>query len=215
MGKNGERRRVGAGALLVAATASACAGSNEDIRVRDRDRLLWGGRAQLRRTFFANKRIRASAGAEIGGFATAGDYHTQGGQRDYHLAVAHVAGLIDIESHGVTARARVGPAYGEFEVEGQSRTLTERGFGGVFGIEARYALAPAWDLFARGTWFRRSSLDSSWGSIGLGLRPVPEITLEIGYGIASNQLDSVELFAPTDSADVETQGLLLNLTLGF
>lgn len=204
------RRRTALLALLAAALAPQCT-SPEAIRVRDRDGLLADARARWTRPL--NQRL--FVGAEAGGVHTDGDYTSPTGVKDYTFGVGYVAGVFGARIDDATVIVRAGPAWFDFAVEGQMRTLGERGLGAMLGAEARYAFAPAFDVFGRAHWARRSSLTSTWGGVGIGYHPTPCVTFEVGYGVADNRIDSVDLFVASDTADVETQGLSLGVSLDF
>jgi len=196
--------------LLAIAVAPQCT-STEDIRVRDRGGLIADARARWMQPVSE----RLSLGAEAGGVHTNGDYTSPTGLEDYTFGVGYAAAVLGVQARDAQFFVRAGPAWFDFAVAGQMRTLAERGLGGMIGGEVRYAFTPTFDAFGRVHFGRRSSLVSTWGGVGLGYHPTPGVALELGYGIASNRIDEANVFVPTDSADVETQGLMLGVTFDF
>lgn len=208
------RQRVGGAIRCGSIVLVAACAQGEDIRVRDRGELLYAGRVQVHAPKLQD-RSGFGIGGELGGFGTSGDYRSPSGEKDYSAAVGYGVVLFETRIRDFRILPKVGIAYGDFQVDGETRTVGSDGFGGVAGIEGRWAACEWCDVVARGTWFHRGSLDTRMLEAGVELRPVRNVGIDVGYGAIRNRIDSLDLFGSSDEADVETQGLVLGMTLHF
>lgn len=197
--------------LLISFAAGACT-SPEDIRVRDDSQLLFSARARVLEPVGSG---RVRLGAEFGGFTTRGDYATPTGFRDYHMHLGHAAAVAEFSIRDLRVMPKLGIGYGDFEVEGETRTLREDGFGGFGGIEGRYSLHERIEVVARGSWFKRSSLDSWLLEAGLAFRPIDPLAIELLYASSQSTIEEVTFFPTEDSADVRSSGLMIGATLSW
>ena len=209
------------GSCVLALLTAAC-GTGEDIRVRDRDSVLFSGRLQYLEPLHArdpltdSNRLQVSIGGELGAYGNRGDYTSPTGTKDYRTSIGYAALLAEVGIGDFVIRPKLGLGIVDFAVDGQVATVGEDGIGLLVGVEGRYRIAAPIDLFVRGSSFQRSSLDSSFFECGLGFHPDPHIVLELGYGILGNVIeDAADLFNTGAGADVEAQGLLLSMSVNF
>lgn len=209
-------RRSRALAWTLWCSVSVSCAPGESIRVRDRDSLLFSARANFLKPLKETPTYRASIGGELGGYGSRGDYTSPTGKRDYRSALGYAALLAEFGFAEMLIRPKLGLGLVDFAVEGQTTTVGEDGLGLLVGVEARYRLAQPIDAFVRGTSFQRRSLAATLIEFGVGYYPIPNLAIELGYGINSNVIDDASDFLNTsDAADVEAQGLLVSMTDSF
>jgi len=202
--------------MLSLLTLTAACGVGEDIRVRDRDSLLFSGRANYVETVSKSPTRNIGIGGELGAYGNRGEYTSPTGKKDYHVTMTYAAFLAEIGFRNFLIRPKIGIGMVDFSVAGQTTTVGEAGLGLMVGVEGRYRVAEPVDVFVRGTGFQRSSLHSSLLEFGFGFYPERHVAVELGYGIASNVIDDgLDFFNAGNSADVEAQGLLVSMTLSF
>jgi hypothetical protein len=209
-------RRSRAGAWTLWCLLGVSCAPGESIRVRDRDSLLFSARANFLKPLKETPTYRASIGGELGGYGSRGDYTSPTGKKDYRSAVGYAAMLAEFGFEDLVIRPKLGLGLVDFAVEGQTTTVGEDGLGLLVGFEARYRLAQPIDAFVRGTSFQRSGLDSTMLEFGVGYYPISNLAVELGYGINNNVIDETsDFFNTSNAADVESQGLLVSMTVSF
>jgi hypothetical protein len=188
--------------------------NTEDVRVRDDGRILYSGHARWSPPHLKDREKGFGVGVEAAALYTDGDYTSPAGQLDFSYSLGYVAAVLETKIRDFRILPKLGVGYGNFEVEGQMRTLREDGFGGVLGLEGRYAATDRLDLFARGSFFRRSSLYSLAAAAGVSWSPIEHVGIEIGYGLTSNQIEeSFDVLGAGDEADVQTHGPMIGMVL--
>ena len=144
-----------------------------------------------------------------------GDYGSPAGRRDYGVDVGYAAFVAELSFYDVRVIPKVGLSLVDFDVEGQVRTVAERGLGGMIGVEARYAACSWLDLVARASGYARSSLTGELFEVGVELRPSDQVGVGISYASADHTIEDTDLFLVADSVEVEDRGLLVGVTLMF
>lgn len=137
---------------------------------------------------------------------------------DYEAALGHAVFAPQLTWRGVRLSPRIGPAYGEVEVEvaETSARVSEAGLGVMLGVEASW-LGWSWcEPYVRYT----QTYGIEWAvdrfEAGVDLRVTDEIGFQIAYARQNSDVDEFVLFAyARDSARIETEGIHIGLSLRF
>lgn len=200
--------------IVLISTLTGCT-SGEELHVRDHGEVLFSGRIRKTVTLTQPERHRVGIGAEVGAFGTNGDYSSPTSTRDYRYTVGYAAFVTDLGIKDFTFRPKLGIGAVDVAVAGQSTTVGDDGLGVMFGLEVRHNITPTLDVFARGSAFQRSSLDSTMIEAGFGFYPVPNVVVECGYGTADVIIDDAFSYLNLGGVDLDVQGVMISLSLLF
>ena len=134
---------------------------------------------------------------------------------EYHATTWYAGFAPEFYWHGLCAGPIVGLGYGEVEVETNVADAGEEGIGLMFGVDARWRDWSPFEPYVR--YVESAGGDWRTGRFELGaeLRATANVGLQLAWARQTSELDELGVFAPGDSARIETEGLHLGLSLRF